>query len=82
MYNYLERRKDIYVGYDPLGWLYTDPRDLIPNGQFPLAGLPAIAMFLLSIVFVGTFVRWAKLMKIKSLEKDLNAEEVKELVDR
>lgn len=54
----------------------------IPNGQFLLASLAAIAMFQVSIVFVGTFVRWAKLIKIKSLEKDLNAEEVKGLVDR
>lgn len=66
----------LWAGYLQIQEIY------IPNGQFFLASLAAIAMFLMSIVFVGTFVRWAKLIKIKSLEKDLNAEEVKELVDR
>ncbi len=62
---------------------YLQIQDIyIPNGQFPLASLAAIAMFQITIVFVGTFVRWAKLIKIKSLEKDLNGEEGKELVDR
>ncbi|WP_312697427.1 hypothetical protein [Sphingobacterium mizutaii] len=66
----------LWAGYVQIQEIY------IPNGQFPLAGLAAVSMFLMSIVFVGTFVRWAKLMKIKSLEKDLNGEEVKGLVDR
>ncbi|GEM69234.1 hypothetical protein SMI01S_28400 [Sphingobacterium mizutaii NBRC 14946 = DSM 11724] len=41
----------LWAGYIQIQEIY------IPNGQFPLAGLAAIAMFLITIVFVGTFLR-------------------------
>lgn len=54
----------------------------LPNRQYLLASLAAIAMLLMGIVFIGTFVRWAKLFKIKELQTDAYGEEVKELVER
>lgn len=54
----------------------------IPKGQYLLASLAGIAMALMAIVFVGTFIRWFQLFKIKDLKEDIYGEQVKELVER
>ncbi len=54
----------------------------IPNGQYLLASLAGIAMLLMAIVFIGTFIRWSQLFRIKELKVDMYNEEVKELVER
>lgn len=54
----------------------------LPKGEYVLAILAAIAMLLMGIVFVGTFVRWARLFRIDGVHVDACGEEVKELVER
>lgn len=54
----------------------------LPKGEYVLAILAAIAMLLMGIVFVGTFVRWARLFRIDGVHVDAYGEEVKELVER
>lgn len=54
----------------------------LPNGQHLLAGLALLAMFLMAIVFVGTFRKWYDLFKIKTKVKDSYGEDVKHLVER
>jgi len=62
---------------------YVQIQDIyMPNKQYLLASLAAIAMLLMGIVFVGTFMRWAKLFKIKQTHIDSYGEQVKELVER
>ncbi len=51
----------------------------LPAGQTLLAVLGMIVMFLMVIVLVGAFRKWAKLMKIKTTVKDEYGEDVKAL---
>ena len=51
----------------------------LPAGQNLLAVLGLIVMFLMVIVLVGAFRKWAQLMKIKTTIKDEYGEEVKAL---
>ena len=62
---------------------YVQIQDIyMPNKQYLLASLAAIAMLLMGIVFVGTFMRWAALFKIKAVHTDSYGEQVKEIVER
>ncbi|WP_286589568.1 carbon starvation protein A [Sphingobacterium sp. N143] len=54
----------------------------LPNGQVLLAVLAVLAMFLMLLVFVGTFKKWYQLFKTKTESVDENGESVKVLVDR
>lgn len=65
-----------WAGYLQITDLY------IPNEQYLLATLAGIAMLLMTIVFVGTFIRWFHLFKKTELKVDIYGEEVKELVER
>lgn len=65
-----------WAGYLQITDLY------IPNEQYLLATLAGIAMLLMAIVFVGTFIRWFHLFKKTELKVDIYGEEVKELVER
>ena len=65
-----------WAGYLQITDLY------IPNQQYLLATLAGIAMLLMAIVFVGTFIRWFHLFKKTDLKVDIYGEEVKELVER
>ncbi|SJN19856.1 carbon starvation protein A [Sphingobacterium sp. JB170] len=65
-----------WAGYLQITDLY------VPNGQYLLASLAGIAMLLMAIVFIGTFIRWYSLFKNKELKVDIYGEKVKELVDR
>ncbi len=65
-----------WAGYLQIADLY------IPNQQYLLATLAGIAMLLMAIVFVGTFIRWFALFKKTELKVDIYGEEVKELVER
>ncbi|NQD69898.1 carbon starvation protein A [Sphingobacterium shayense] len=65
-----------WAGYLQITDLY------IPNEQYLLATLAGIAMLLMAIVFVGTFIRWFHLFKKTDLKVDIYGEEVKELVER
>ncbi len=62
---------------------YVQVKDIyLPNEQYLLASLAGIAMLLMGIVFIGTFIRWSQLFKVKELKVDMYGEEVKELVER
>lgn len=54
----------------------------IPKKDYVLASLACLALLLMLIVFVGTFKRWATLMKKKAIYQDEYGEAVKELVER
>ena len=54
----------------------------IPKQDYLLAGLAFLALLLMLIVFVGTFKRWAALMKKNDTLIDGYGETVKELVER
>ncbi|GGH14152.1 carbon starvation protein A [Sphingobacterium alkalisoli] len=62
---------------------YIQVKDMyLPNQQYLLASLAAIAMLLMLIVFIGAFRKWYGLLKTKTLHIDMYGEEVKELVER
>lgn len=54
----------------------------LPNGQYLLATLAALAMLLMLIVFFGAFQKWYALLKINNREVDFYGEQVKQLVER
>ena len=62
---------------------YIQIKDIyLPDEQYLLASLAAIAMLLMAVVFIGTFIKWSQLFKIKESKIDAFGEEVKELVER
>lgn len=62
---------------------YLQVRDIyIPNAQYLLAALAVLAMVLMLVVFIGAFLKWSQLLKLKSEHVDYYGETVKELVDR
>ncbi|MGO3653672.1 MAG: carbon starvation CstA family protein [Sphingobacterium sp.] len=65
-----------WAGYVQITAIY------LPGQEYLLASLAAIAMLLMGIVFIGTFIRWSKLFSIKALKVDEYGEEVKEIVER
>ncbi|WP_205600354.1 MULTISPECIES: carbon starvation protein A [Sphingobacterium] len=54
----------------------------IPNRQYLLASLAVFAMILMSIVFVGAFIKWYKLLNMSANYTDFYNEKVKEIVNR
>ena len=52
----------------------------IPNEQYLLATLAIISMTLMVIVFIGAFIKWVQLIKIKTTVTDEYGEEVKATV--
>jgi len=65
-----------WAGYEQVSKVY------LPKGQYLLAVLAILAMLLMLLVFVNTFKRWFKLLKINTGETDLYGDRVKELVER
>lgn len=65
-----------WAGYVQITAIY------LPGQEYLLASLAAIAMLLMGVVFIGTFIRWSKLFSIKALKVDEYGEEVKEIVER
>ncbi|GAA4777761.1 carbon starvation protein A [Olivibacter ginsenosidimutans] len=54
----------------------------LPNRQYLLAILAALAMLLMLVVFVGAFRKWYHLLQLNHQEIDFYGESVKELVER
>lgn len=53
----------------------------IPNGQYLLSTLAAIAMVLMLLVFIGAFRKWIALIRTKTTTIDEHGEVVKEVVE-
>ena len=52
-----------------------------PKGDYLLGVLGLIVMFLMLVIFCGAFVRWIKLLRIKTTVTDKNGDEVLEIVE-
>ncbi|RWU10769.1 carbon starvation CstA family protein [Pedobacter chitinilyticus] len=65
-----------WAGYEQVVNVY------LPKQQYLLASLAALAMVLMLIVFVNTFTRWSKLLKMQGEHVDHYGDTVKELVER
>lgn len=65
-----------WAGYEQVRNVY------LPKGQYLLAFLAILAMLLMLLVFINTFRRWYKLLKIDTVQTDFYGEPVKELVER
>lgn len=60
---------------------YQSIRDnYLPKGKYLLAGMAAVVMVLMVMVFAGAFVRWYQLLRVKSTVKDAYAQSVLEVV--
>lgn len=60
---------------------YVQVTDIyLPNGQYLLASLAALAMLLMAFVFAGAFRKWYRLMGVPAEQVDSYGERVKELV--
>ncbi|MFC7523664.1 carbon starvation protein A [Parapedobacter sp. GCM10030251] len=60
---------------------YVQVTDIyLPNGQYLLASLAALAMLLMAFVFAGAFRKWYRLMGVPAQQVDSYGERVKELV--
>jgi len=60
---------------------YVQVTDIyLPNGQYLLASLAALAMLLMAFVFAGAFRKWYRLMGVPGEQVDSYGERVKELV--
>jgi carbon starvation protein len=64
----------LYAGYLLLVGTY------LPNGMYLLATLAMVIMILMVVVFVGTFRKWAELLKIKAPVWDESGDQVLEVV--
>lgn len=65
-----------WAGYEQVAKIY------LPKQQYLLASLAILAMLLMLIVFVNTFKRWSKLLKMEAKHIDYYGDTVKELVER
>jgi len=65
-----------WAGYEQVVNVY------LPKQQYLLASLAALAMLLMLIVFVNTFKRWSRLLKMEGAHTDHYGDTVKELVER
>ena len=64
-----------WAGYIQVKTIY------LPNEQYLLAVLAVIAMILMSLVFIGAFIKWYKLIRINTTVIDKYGDEVKQLVE-
>ncbi|WP_256011903.1 carbon starvation CstA family protein [Desertivirga xinjiangensis] len=65
-----------WAGYEQIKNIY------LPKGQYLLSFLAFLAMVLMLIVFVNTFKKWSKLLKVEEEKVDFYGDKVKELVER
>ncbi|GAB1464360.1 carbon starvation CstA family protein, partial [Pedobacter sp.] len=65
-----------WAGYEQVFNIY------LPKQQYLLASLAILAMLLMLIVFINTFKRWSKLLKMEAKHIDYYGDTVKELVER
>ena len=56
-------------------------RTYLPKEQYLLATLGIIVMVLMVIIFIGAFVRWVQLLKIKTTKTDQYGDEVLDIVE-
>jgi carbon starvation protein len=52
----------------------------LPKGKFLLVAMAVLVLTLMTIVFIGTFIRWYKLLQIKTKMRDAYGEDVLEVV--
>ncbi len=53
----------------------------LPNGQYLLGVLGIIVMLLMVVIFIGAFLRWKRLLSIKTLKTDQYGDEVLDIVE-
>jgi Carbon starvation protein, predicted membrane protein len=65
-----------WAGYEQIMNIY------LPKKQYLLAVLALLAMVLMLIVFINTFIKWRDLLSLKATKIDFYGDTVKELVER
>ena len=70
----------IFMAFITMWAGYDNVMDFLPKGLYLLATMSIIIMLLMVIVFVGAFMRWAELLKIKTTVWDEAGDKVLEMV--